>query len=119
MRRSTFTHRDVRAGCFVCHGGDAHWFGAQVQGTAARHHDATGHPTWCDVVLSVRYGQDEPDPGQLHIEDAIASASSGSAPGCAPLPDPDAPALPHADVSAPKAAQSRHALAAVAGAPLS
>lgn len=53
--RQTFTSRDVKAGCFVCHGSDAHWFGGQAQGTAARHTDATGHETWCDVALSVRY----------------------------------------------------------------
>lgn len=44
------------AGCFVCFGSDAKWFGPQAQGTAARHHDATGHETWADVAMSVRYG---------------------------------------------------------------
>lgn len=73
--RDTFTSRDVRAGCFTCHGDDAHWFGGQAQGTAARHHDATGHPTWSDVVLSVRYGRYESHDGQLDIETAIASAA--------------------------------------------
>lgn len=56
MSRVTHTARDVRAGCFVCWGSDARWFGPSAQGTAARHHDATGHETWADVSLSVRYG---------------------------------------------------------------
>lgn len=75
MKRETFTSRDVRAGCFICHGTDAFWFGGQAQGTAARHHDATKHPTWSDVVLSVRYGREEADSRQLEIENAIAGAS--------------------------------------------
>lgn len=72
--RDTSTSRDVRAGCFVCHGYDPAWWGGQAQGTAARHHDATGHATWCDVVMSVRYGRDAPAAGQLDIETAIAGA---------------------------------------------
>jgi hypothetical protein len=75
MMRETFTSRDVRAGCFTCHGSDAHWYGAQAQGTAARHHDATGHPTWSDIVLCVRYGRDAVTSAQLDIEDAIAGAA--------------------------------------------
>jgi len=54
--RVTRTSREVQAGCFQCGGMDALWSGPQSQGTAARHHDATGHETWADVVLSVRYG---------------------------------------------------------------
>lgn len=73
--RTTLTSRDVRAGCFTCHGTDAHWYGGQAQGTAARHHDATGHPTWADVIMSVRYGRSGDDGAQLDIESAIASAS--------------------------------------------
>ncbi len=69
--RDTFTSRDVRAGCFTCHGLDAKWWGPQAQGTAARHHDATGHTTWSDIVLSVRYGRDDRDGRQIDIEDAI------------------------------------------------
>jgi hypothetical protein len=72
--RETFTSRDVRAGCFICHGTDACWSGGQAQGTAARHHDATGHPTWTDVNLSVRYGRQERDARQLDIESAIAGS---------------------------------------------
>ena len=55
MRR-TLVARDVIAGCFVCWGSDGHWFGGNAQGVAARHHDATGHETWADVSMSVRYG---------------------------------------------------------------
>lgn len=76
MTRETFTSRDVRAGCFTCHGTEAHWFGGQAQGTAARHHDSTGHPTWSDVLLSVRYGRrDGADDRRLDIETAIARAA--------------------------------------------
>ncbi|ATI57351.1 hypothetical protein CP552_01785 [Sphingomonas melonis] len=73
--RQTITRRDVRAGCFVCHGPDARWFGGQAQGTAARHHDATKHPTWCDVVLAVRYGREEADERQFDIEAAISGTA--------------------------------------------
>jgi hypothetical protein len=73
MTRVTTTVRDVRAGCFTCHNGEARWFGPQAQGTAARHHDATGHVTWTNVSLSVRYGRHEPDPRQLDIETVIAT----------------------------------------------
>jgi hypothetical protein len=71
VTRETFTSRDVTAGCFVCHGSDAHWRGGNAQGVAARHHDATGHATWSDVYLSVRYGQHLADAEQLEIEQAI------------------------------------------------
>lgn len=56
MSRRTATSRDVKAGCYVCHGGEAHWFGGQAQGTAAKHHDQTGHPTWAEVYMHVSYG---------------------------------------------------------------
>jgi hypothetical protein len=71
--RVTATSRDVRSGCFTCHGSDAHWFGPQAQGTAARHHDATGHVTWTDVHMMVRYGHEARDDRQLDIETAIAA----------------------------------------------
>lgn len=75
MSRDTSTSRDVTAGCFTCGGCEAIWQGGQAQGTAARHHDATGHPTWCDVVMSVRYGSAAPIGAQLDIETAIAGAT--------------------------------------------
>jgi len=49
---------------------------------------------------------------QIDIEEAIASASSGRAPECAPLTDLDAPAVPAAGVSAPEGRSSNPALAA-------
>ena len=99
--RETFTSRDVKAGCFVCNGMNAIWFGGNAQGVAARHHDATQHATWCDVYMIVHYGRAAPDDRQHDIEDAIASASSGDAPVCAPLPDLDASAAVTADKSIP------------------
>ncbi len=44
------------AGCIVCHGGEAHWQSRNALAVAARHHDATGHPTWCEQVMSIKYG---------------------------------------------------------------
>ncbi|WP_197277351.1 hypothetical protein [Sphingomonas profundi] len=111
--RSAATSREVRAGCFTCHGEDARWRGPQAQGTAARHHDLTGHPTWCDVRLLVRYGQALADPRQIDIEDSIAALGSGDRPEAVPLPVPDAPVAATAGVSARKGRSSRSALAAV------
>lgn len=110
--RSTFTSRDVRAGCFVCHGTDARWHGGNAQGVAAQHHDRTKHAVWCDVYMSIRYGEDATDPRQIDLEDAIAASSSGDEPEAAPLTDPDAPVASPTSVSAPLAAQSKRALAA-------
>lgn len=56
MMRRTRTARTCFAGCFVCNGSDALWTSENAQGVAARHHDATGHETWCDVSLMIRYG---------------------------------------------------------------
>jgi hypothetical protein len=74
--RVTLTRRDVTAGCFTCGGSEPLWRGGQAQGTAARHHDVTGHSTWCDVVMAVRYGQMAPDGQQLDIEAAIAGIAA-------------------------------------------
>lgn len=60
--RLTRTSRELKAGCFVCHDSMAHWFGPNAQGVAARHHDATGHATWVEVVLNVYYGRESLDP---------------------------------------------------------
>ena len=58
--RPTFTSRTAMAGCFVCKADGSYiWHGPNAQGVAARHHDATGHTTWCDVNLSIRYGSRE------------------------------------------------------------
>lgn len=53
--RESTVSRDVIAGCFVCHGSDAHWNGGNVQGVAARHTDATGHETWVTVSMNITY----------------------------------------------------------------
>ena len=101
LTRISSTERELRAGCYVCHGDRACWTSANAQALAAQHHDRTGHVTWCDIDARIRYGRTAPDDRQHDIEDAIASASSGDAPVCAPLPDLDAPAAVTADVSVP------------------
>jgi hypothetical protein len=55
--RSYRCGRDVNAGCFQCKGSEMIWNGKNAQGVAARHHDATGHQTWCDVYMSITYGE--------------------------------------------------------------
>lgn len=60
--RTTRISRDVRAGCFNCNGSDGMWHGKNAQGVAARHHDATGHETWCDVYMCIKYGEAAPTP---------------------------------------------------------
>jgi hypothetical protein len=55
MRR-TYISRDVFAGCFECNGSEAIWWTKNAQGVAARHHDATGHTTWVEVNMSIKYG---------------------------------------------------------------
>lgn len=55
MRDYTYS-RDVRAGCFDCHGGEPMWTAKNAQGLAAQHHDRTGHTTWVDVYMCIRYG---------------------------------------------------------------
>ena len=43
-------------GCHVCHGSEAQWEGKNAMACAARHHDATGHSTWVEQCISVKYG---------------------------------------------------------------
>jgi hypothetical protein len=57
--RDTWISRDVFAGCFECHGSEAIWWTKNAQGVAARHHDATGHTTWVEVNMSIKYGSGE------------------------------------------------------------
>lgn len=83
--RSSKTEREYRAGCSVCWGEKVHWTTANAQALAVQHHDRTGHETWCDIDARSRYGRAAPDDRQIDIEDMIASASSGDAPGCASL----------------------------------
>lgn len=92
--RATATSRHVMAGCFTCHGTEARWFGGNAQGVAARHHDATGHPTWCDVAMSIRYGREAADDRQIDIEDSIALLGG-------PAPAPVLPAHSDAPTAAP------------------
>lgn len=73
MTREKRQTRHVEAGCRTCHGDRAHWTGANAQAVAARHHDSTGHPTWCKVSLSVAYGAETRDDRQIDIEDTLAS----------------------------------------------
>lgn len=47
--------RSLNAGCFTCKGSDCIWNGPNAQGVAARHRDATGHETWVDIYMSIRY----------------------------------------------------------------
>lgn len=101
LTRIMNTERQLRAGCSVCHGERPRWTGPNAQALAAKHHDRTGHATWCDITMQVRYGRSPADDRQIDIEDAIASASSGGAPEYAPLPVLDAPAAVTADVSVP------------------
>jgi len=110
--RRKATDRVFSAGCRLCHGDRANWTGGNAQALAAKHHDRTGHATWCKIATSIEYGRAAPDDRQHDIEDAIASASSGDAPECAPLTEFDASSLPEDDVSAPVGRSSRPALAA-------
>lgn len=54
--RTTFISRTLSAGCFQCNGSLPLWTQKNAQGVAARHHDATGHTTWVDVNMGIRYG---------------------------------------------------------------
>ncbi|WP_438852460.1 hypothetical protein [Brevundimonas nasdae] len=56
MNRPVSTSSTVMAGCFTCRGSVAIWTGKNAIAVAARHHDATGHQTWADQNLSIRYG---------------------------------------------------------------
>lgn len=112
LERQTLAVRELLAGCHVCDGTTARWTKANAQALAAQHHDRTGHATWVKIATDIQYGSVAPDPRQTDIEDAIASASSGDAPECAPLPDNDAPTVTAAGVSAPKGRSSKHALTA-------
>ncbi|KKL45291.1 hypothetical protein LCGC14_2357180, partial [marine sediment metagenome] len=39
-------------------GTESKWEGKNALAVAARHHDSTGHTTWCEQTISVRYGPD-------------------------------------------------------------
>lgn len=55
-KRTTVT---ALAGCYQCGGMDAIWTASNAVATAARHHDATGHNTWADQTICIRYGDNE------------------------------------------------------------
>ncbi len=57
MREGWTGQVSIMAGCFNCHGDKSVWEGKNALGVAARHHDATGHATWCERVLVTRYGE--------------------------------------------------------------
>ncbi|MGO1304992.1 MAG: hypothetical protein ACTMKV_09445 [Sphingomonas parapaucimobilis] len=42
----------IFAGCFTCHGTDPRWSGKSAHDMAARHHEATGHPTYCNGFMT-------------------------------------------------------------------
>lgn len=70
MKRVSDTRRQVRAGCYDCHGGLAHWLGRNALALAARHHDATGHRTWCDQTIQTVYGATDAAHPDLFAEPA-------------------------------------------------
>ena len=70
MTRPVATSSRVMAGCFVCNGTTAIWTSRNALAVAARHHDATGHQTWADQTLTVRYGADGPTHPDLFQESA-------------------------------------------------
>lgn len=105
-RRHTETKREVSAGCLDCGRPGSLWSGGNAQAVAARHSDATGHRTWVNVYMAIRYGAAPEGSLQHDIEDTIrriddALGSSGGEPEGAPLTDSDAPAVAAAGVSAP------------------
>ncbi len=56
MRETLSGILDAKGGCRTCHGANIHWDGRNAMACAARHHDATGHPTWVEQTISVHYG---------------------------------------------------------------
>lgn len=63
MRRKSSGVLGCIARCVVCHAewSDG-WEGPTAMMLAARHHDATGHPTECEQTIIVRYGDHSPPP---------------------------------------------------------
>lgn len=60
MAREKSTTTKVTAGCFDCNGAVPMWTERNGMMLAARHHDQTGHPTWADTFLTVRFGEAGP-----------------------------------------------------------
>jgi hypothetical protein len=57
VNRKTSTSLTVIAGCFTCNGSEYIWSSKNGLALAAKHHDKTGHPTWADQTLMVKYGE--------------------------------------------------------------
>lgn len=70
MNRATSTSSTVYAGCFTCRGSEPIWQAKNAMALAARHHDSTGHPTWAEQVLSVKYGEAGPAQPDMFSEKA-------------------------------------------------
>ena len=70
MTRVVATSSTAIAGCFVCNGSLAIWTTKNAMALAARHHDATGHMTWADQSLTVRYGTETATHPDLFQESA-------------------------------------------------
>lgn len=70
MTRVVATSSSVIAGCFDCNGSVAIWTAKNAMAVAARHHDATGHMTWADQTVTVRYGTDTATHPDLFQENA-------------------------------------------------
>lgn len=56
MRERTSGVVDAKGGCRTCHGSETYWWSRNAVACAARHHDATGHPTWAEQTIVVHYG---------------------------------------------------------------
>lgn len=79
MRNGKRTYRystDMRGGCYQCHGEQAHWYQNNAQALAARHHDATGHTTWVEVVHEIFYGPKLTDEEYGQINGATLQAKT-------------------------------------------
>ena len=61
MRQTKKGVTEYKAGCYVCHKGQVQWIGNNAVAIAARHHDLTGHPTWCEYITTIKYGT-QPSP---------------------------------------------------------
>lgn len=70
MKRLARTSSTVVGGCFVCNGSAAIWTAKNAMAIAARHHDTTGHSTWAQQSLFVRYGADTNNHPDLFQENA-------------------------------------------------
>jgi len=82
-KRITYTQRKTISGCFLCHGGAPHWTGWNAAACAASHHDHTGHPTWAELNISIRYGEGSTEfeivlPGREVVEPVVDPEKGGT-----------------------------------------